>query len=300
MLGIQEEIMIKYWISRSIKIAYGAILGGLSLMLSLGVPDGVRAQDTKAIHIATEGTFPPWSFSDPDGTLRGFSIDLTEDLCKRLAYKCEISGEEFSALIPGLTVGKFDAVISALSVTKERSEIVDFTRPFARLSNRFMVSKDSDLSELPGTGGKFDLDKQADAAQAAITEMNPLLKGKLLGVQAASISSKFVDKYLSNLVEIREYKNIADHDIDLVAGRIDLVMGSEVVLNKSLQSKDLQGFKLAGPAFVGGVFGLGYGVAVKKGRTQLRDAFDQALAQAISDGTIKRLSHKWLGIDVTP
>jgi octopine/nopaline transport system substrate-binding protein len=278
--------------------------GFLHFLAMLGVALGLastpaRAQQT--IKIATEGTYPPWTFSNPQGGVQGFEVDLANDVCQRLSLKCEFVVQAFQEFIPGLNAGKFDVVLSALSITEERKKIVDFTRPYARISNGFAVAKKSTLASLPGTGMRYSLDEQSEAAQKAIDALKPYLKDKVLGTQAGSISAKFVDKYLRDAVgKVNEYKSTQDQDIDLSSGRTDIVMGSVVALTKSLSTPALQDFTLVGPSFVGGVFGLGYGAAFRKSDTDLRDKFDGALADAIKDGTIKKLSAKWLGIDVTP
>src|SRR5258708_37624293 len=54
------------------------------------------------LRIATEGAFRPWNFTEPDGTLHGFEIDLYRDLCRRMKLECEISAQSFDGMIPAL------------------------------------------------------------------------------------------------------------------------------------------------------------------------------------------------------
>ena len=63
-----------------------------------------------------------------------------------------------------------------------------------------------------------------------------MLKGKTLGVQSSSTSSNFVDKYLKDVVEVREYKTVEQHNLDLKAGRVDLVIANVTVLDKAVTS----------------------------------------------------------------
>ncbi|MFN3499049.1 MAG: transporter substrate-binding domain-containing protein, partial [Pannonibacter indicus] len=57
---------------------------------------------------------------------------------------------------------------------------------------------------------------------------------------------------------------------------------------------------LAGPGFVGGIFGMGTGAGLRKTDTKLKEMMNAALDAAIADGTIKRISEQWVGTDVTP
>ncbi|MEW9612566.1 transporter substrate-binding domain-containing protein [Shinella sp. S4-D37] len=58
-----------------------------------------NAADT--LRIATEGAYAPWNFSGPNGTLEGFEIDLTNDLCKRMNRECEIVAHNWDGIIIG-------------------------------------------------------------------------------------------------------------------------------------------------------------------------------------------------------
>lgn len=273
-----------------------ALALGLTALM-LGTP--TQAQQT--IKIATEGTYPPWTFSNPQGGVQGFEVDVANESCKRLNLTCELVIQDFPGFIPGLLAGKFDVVLSALSVTEERKKIVDFTRPYARIDVSFVVPNDSPLTKLPGKGERYHLDTEPEVAKRAIDAILPHLKGVTLGTQTGSVSAKFVAAYLKDSVgRVNEYKSTRDQDIDLSNGRTDIVVGSIVALTKSLSTPPLQGFGFAGPSFGGGVVGTGYGAAFRKSDTELRESFDRVLGDMISDGTIRKISDRWIGIDVTP
>ena len=57
---------------------------------------------------------------------------------------------------------------------------------------------------------------------------------------------------------------------------------------------------ISGPAFRGGILGLGVAVGMRKDDADLKKAFDDAITAAIADGTIKTLTIKWFKIDLTP
>jgi len=78
------------------------------------------------IRIATEGAFRPWNFTEPDGRLNGFEIDLYKDLCARMKVTCEMSAQSFDGIIPALNAGKFDAIMAGMSATAKREEVIAF------------------------------------------------------------------------------------------------------------------------------------------------------------------------------
>ena len=66
------------------------------------------------------------------------------------------------------------------------------------------------------------------------------------------------------------------------------------------RSLTLHELAIVGPKFIGGPFGVGEGMGIRKADADLTAKFDKALAEAIADGTVKKLSEKWFKIDMTP
>ncbi len=266
----------------------------------LGLIHSAAAQDApKAITIATEGAYAPWNFTTADGKLDGFEVDLANDLCGRMKIECKIVAQDWDGMIPALTVGKFDVIMASMFITEKRQKVIDFTQPYAVDPSGFAVAKDSELGKLGVSSQRFKLEDQA-ATQAEIDKLKPLLKGKIIGVQAATANLEFLKKYFSDVAEIREYKTTEQHDLDLAAGRIDAPFAQQTALAATLSKPEYGDYTLAGPGFVGGFFGLGSGAGIRKEDAKLKEMFNGAIDAAIADGTIKTLSLKWLKSDVTP
>ncbi|MCF1473406.1 MULTISPECIES: transporter substrate-binding domain-containing protein [Rhizobium/Agrobacterium group] len=258
------------------------------------------AQDAPTeIKIATEGAYAPWNFTTSDGKLDGLEIELANDLCARMKIKCTIVAQDWDGLIPSLTVGKFDVIMASMFITPKRLETIDFTQPYAVDPSGFAVPKDSALGKLGISTEKFKLEDEAPS-KAAIDKLKSLLKGKVVGVQAATTNLDFLRKYFADTVEIREYKTTEQHDLDLAAGRIDAIFAQQTALAATLAKPEFADYTIAGPGFVGGVFGLGTGAGLRKQDTKLKEMLNTAISSAIADGTIKRLSEKWVKTDVTP
>jgi octopine/nopaline transport system substrate-binding protein len=275
---------------------------GLSLLSAGLVIGGAAAQGKKwdTVKIATEGAYEPWNFTGAGGKLEGFEIDLANDLCARMKVKCEIVAQDWDGIIPALTAKKYDAIMAGMSITDERKKTIDFAGPYAAGPNGFLVAKNSPLAAMPGTGQAYNLSTQQAEAEKAIETLKPLLKGKTVGVQTSTIHSNFADKYLKNVAEIREYKTTEQHDLDLAAGRIDAVLADATALSGTLRKPEFKDYALVGPSITGGLLGPGVGVGLRQGETDLKQMFNDAVAAAKADGTIKKLSEKWFKIDVTP
>jgi len=272
---------------------------GLALLGTALAVGGAAAQE-KTIKIATEGAYAPWNFTGAGGKLEGFEIDLANDLCARMKVKCEIVAQDWDGIIPSLTAKKYDAIMAGMSITDERKKTIDFAGPYANSPNGFLVAKNSDLAKMPGTGQAFNLGTQQAAAEKAINDLKPVLKGKTIGVQTSTIHSNFADKYLKGTAEIREYKTTEAHDLDLAAGRIDAVLADSTNIIGTLDKPEFKDYTMVGPSITGGLLGAGVGVGLRKGETELKKSFDDAIQAAIKDGTIKKLSEKWFKIDTTP
>jgi octopine/nopaline transport system substrate-binding protein len=266
----------------------------------LGFGQTALAEDApKAITIATEGAYAPWNFTNADGKLDGLEIELANDLCARMKIQCTIIAQNWDGLIPSLQVGKFDLIMAGMFITPKRLETIDFSQPYAVDPGGFAVAKDSELGKLGLSAEKFNLDDEA-ASMAAIEKLKPMLKGKVVGAQSATMMLEFVKKYFGDTVEIREYKTTEQHDLDLAAGRVDALFAQQTALAATLSKPEFADYTVAGPGFVGGMFGLGTGAGLRKEDTKLKEMLNKAIDEAIADGTIKRISEKWVKTDVTP
>ncbi|HAL38173.1 MAG TPA: ABC transporter substrate-binding protein [Polaromonas sp.] len=274
-----------------------------TLVASLCVVSSASAQskDWSSIKIATEGAYKPWNFTDPSGKLIGFEIDLAENLCKRMKAKCEIVAQAFDGVIPALNAGKFDAIMSGMNITDKRKEAIAFTQPYGRTPSTFAVLKSNPLAKLPEAGKVYSLSADgAPAAEKSLNELKLLLKGKIVAVQTSTAQASFMEKYFKDVVEIRQYKTTEQHDLDLAAGRVDAVFASMSYLKGMVESPDNKDTMLSGPRYGGGALGFGVAVGLRKNDSELQSKFDAAVGAAVTDGTVKTMSMKWFGFDITP
>ena len=278
------------------------ILAAIMMVATFAISTAARAEEKKWTHItiATEGAFRPWDFTKADGTLDGYEIDLIKYLCDHMKVECTTIVQPFDGMIPALNAGKFDAIISGMSATPKREEVIAFSDSYGSTGQTFATLKDSPLVNLPLTGKSFSLATDEPGAAEAVKEIEPMLKGKTIGVQSASIAATFLDKYLKGIAEIREYKTTEQHDLDLKAGRVDIVIASAAYLSTAAAKPGNEDMVMTGPRFQGGLLGRGSSVGLRKDDTQLKAMFNDAIAAAKADGTIAKLSQKWFGFDVTP
>ena len=257
------------------------------------------AKEWTKLRIATEGAFPPYNFTKADGSLTGFEIDLAHELCRRMKVQCEVVAQNWDGILPGLTGGKYDAIMAAMSITPKRREVIDFSVPYVSSPTRLAVLKTSGLDALPGDGARFNLNDDA-TARAAIDAMKAKLKGKVVGVQVSTIQSDFANTYLKGVIEVRTYKTTDESLLDLTSGRIDAVLASAANVQAAIDKPDGKDIVFTGPSFTGGSIGIGSGVGIRKTDPELVAMFDTAIKEAIADGTLAKLSTQWFKLDLTP
>ena len=247
----------------------------LTTLLVLITFSGVtNAKDWKVVRFGIEGAYPPFSWTEPDGTLRGFDVDIANALCEEMKVKCKIVAQDWDGIIPSLLARKYDAIIAAMSITEVRKEKVDFTGKYALIPNKFLAKK----------GANLDFND---------------LKGKKVGVQRATTHDQYMtDNYED--VEIVRYGTFDEAYLDLANGRIDTVLGDasaleEGVLNKPGGDK----YEFVGPSLTDEEwFGEGFGIAVRKQDKQLTAMLDKAILALREKGIYQEIAQKYFNYDV--
>lgn len=97
------------------------------------------------LKVGMDLTYPPFEFKDSDGTPDGVSVRLAEALAADLGRPLVIESMPFEGLIPGLSTGKIDLVISSMTATEERAKSIDFSVPYVTTELAILVGKDSDI-----------------------------------------------------------------------------------------------------------------------------------------------------------
>jgi len=253
----------------------------------------------KKITIATEGAFAPWNFSSADGKLDGFEVELAADLCKRMGVEYEMVPQAWDGIIPSLQAGKYDAIMAGMTITEKRKKAVSFSRYYAATPSVFIILKENGFDNLKTEVDTITLDAISPEEEKALAVLSKEFKGKIVGVQAATIQEKFLQQYLGKSVEIKSYDTQENLELDLQSGRIDAALGAMSFWVPRLKSDKGKEFKMVGPGMTKGPFGEGVAVAVRQTDTELADMFSKAINEAIADGTLSKLATKWFTFDAS-
>jgi len=268
------------------------VVGALALTAA-----SADAKDWKKVKIATEGAYAPWSMTDSSNKLIGFEIDLAADLCKRAKVECEVNPQDWDGIIPALQQGKYDAIMSALSINDERKKVIDFSIPYAADPSVFTAMKGNAILSAGVDAKRVDMKTMDAAKKTAIEKIATAFKGKTVGAQVSTIQATFMEKMMPG-VTLRTYDKIDNAGLDLIAGRIDVLLADKSVVVPMMRDagKDMTFF---GPELVGGHIGDGIGMGIRKKDGDLKKIFDKAIKEAYEAGAIGKLATQWFGFDLS-
>ncbi|NEJ03486.1 transporter substrate-binding domain-containing protein [Rhizobium ruizarguesonis] len=271
----------------------------LALCAFVFCANNLGAVDRKTLTIASEGASPPWNAINSEGALAGFDIDVGRDLCQRINVECTFVPQDWDGIIPALTVGKYDAIMSGMAITEKRKKSIAFTQPYAGGFNQLVVRKDLNLPHTDPSA-KLNLTTIDAEKQAVLDQLRAALTGKTLGVLRSSNSEAVLNELFGKVATIRSYDSQDNMHLDLAAERIDGGLADYFTWKAFLDSQDGGIAMLYGPQLSGGLWGPGVGVGLRQDDRELIAAFDSAIDAATEDGTLKRLSKQWFEIDVSP
>lgn len=228
------------------------------------------------LRYAVAGGYPPFSVLGTDGKIQGFDSDIANALCAHMKVQCVQVQAEFDAMIPALRAKKFDAIVASMSITPERLKAVDFSSKYYNTPARVIVRADA----------KFDATPDG-------------LKGKRIGVQRTTTHDRYASASFKG-AEIVRYSKQDEVFLDLVSGRIDATLLDTVAGDQGfLKTPQGKGFAFKGPVYDDpAFFGVGAGIAIRKGDRTLQDALNAALAAIRADGSYKKINEKYFDFDV--
>ena len=226
---------------------------------------GSPAQST--LTVAMELAYPPFETKDDAGNPAGIAVDFMTDFAEQYGYDLIIENTAWDGLIPSLQTDKADCVISSMTITDERAEVVDFSDPYAMAQLAILANADSGITEA------------ADLNQP----------GKKVAVKTGSTGDVYATKNLTEAEIVR----LADESAcvtEVVQGKADGFIYDQLTIYRN---------NLANPDTTEAVFipfqdPEAWGIAVKKGDTELLDQLNEFITQSKEDGEFDRLTEKHL------
>jgi ABC-type amino acid transport substrate-binding protein len=215
--------------------------------------------------VGSDIPYPPFE-QGKAGKYTGFDIELMEAIAGKIGRTAEFQDTSFETIFRDVAQGKFEAVVSAATITEEREKAVDFSNPYYLSEQAVLVKKGSDIT------GLDDLEGKTIAAQQGTT-----------GLELA--------KEKSNAGEIRPYPEGPDAVNALKSGTVEAVIIDAPVAANAVEKSG--GVEIAEKVPTEET----YGIAVAQGDTELLDEINKGLEEVEKDGTYKTIYEKWFHLE---
>ena len=218
--------------------------------------------------ICSDIPYAPFEFEDDNNELTGFDVELVDAMAEEMNLQTEFLTTPFDGIIPALVAGNCDAIVSATTITDERSEQVLFSDPYFDADQSLLVTAEN------------------EGTYASLGDLG----GKNIGVQSGTTGADYAEENKPEGATIREYQGADDLFAAIVAGDVDAILQDfPVNAYRALQNSDQFVVTETFPT------GEQYGMAVTLENTNLADALNAALGNVQAAGTYDEIYATWFG-----
>lgn len=227
-------------------------------------------QSNGKLVVALEGAWQPWSFHDESDTLVGYDVEVSRAIAEKLGVEPEYVESDWDSLFAGLDAGRYDLVCNGVEVTEERAKTYDFTTPYGYIHTALAVRKDNeDIKSFEDLAGK---------------------------TTANSLASTYMELAESYGATVQGIDTLEETIQLLTAGRIDATLNADVSFYDYLNVHPDADFKLVAQTEDASHVAI---PIVKSEDSSFLDALNSAIDELRADGTLKELSEKYFGQDIS-
>lgn len=239
--------------------------GGDAKTADSGAPSS--ADSGKPLIVAMELAYPPFETRDDAGEPSGVSVDLMKAFGEYCGREIKIENTAWDGLIPSLQTGSADIVISSMTITKEREELIDFSIPYANALLAILANADSDI--------------------ASIDDLNQA--GKVLAVKSGSTGHMYAEKNLPD-TQLLVMPDESACVTEVAQGRADGFIYDQLTIYRNWQNNP----DTTKAIFIPFQDVEKWGIAVQKGNQDLLDQINAFLADFQEKGGYEELTKKYL------
>lgn len=227
------------------------------------------SSEEKVYVVGTDAAYPPFQVLEADGKITGHDIDVMNAIAEAGGFKIEWRNTGWDPLFDGLDKGTVDIGISSITITEKRKEKYDFSDSYFVANQLILVPEDSPVTKLED------------------------LKGKKIGVQAATTGEEVVKKAFGDTYEgLKGYDDMPSSVDDFFNGRVDAVVGDNGVIAFYAKKNPGKTFKLIEDASFEKEY---YGVMVKKGNTEIMTKINDGIKKIKENGKLQEIYNQYFG-----
>ena len=225
--------------------------------------------------LGLDASFPPMGFTEADGTITGYDIDLAKEVSKRLNLEFVAKPINWEAKELELSSGSIDCIWNGFTMTEERLEKMAFTSAYLNNDKILVVRNDGTINSL----------KDAE--------------GKVIGCQSGSSAEEAIEsnkEFASSLKSVKKYEDNLTALNDLEVGGIDAVVMDSVVADYTIKIGK-RNLTVVEESLSKEAYGIGF--RNDENGIELRDKVQKVLLEMAEDGTVAKISENWFGKDIS-
>lgn len=225
--------------------------------------------------LGLDASFPPMGFTEADGTITGYDIDLAKEVSKRLNLEFVAKPINWEAKELELSSGSIDCIWNGFTMTEERLEKMAFTSAYLNNDQILVVRNDGTINSL----------KDAE--------------GKVIGCQSGSSAEEAIEsnkEFASSLKSVKKYEDNLTALNDLEVGGIDAVVMDSVVADYTIKIGK-RNLTVVEESLSKEAYGIGF--RNDENGIELRDKVQKVLLEMAEDGTVEKISENWFGKDIS-
>ncbi|TGB03828.1 amino acid ABC transporter substrate-binding protein [Halobacillus salinus] len=227
-----------------------------------------QVMDKGVLTIGTEGTYAPYTFHNDADELTGYDVEVAREIAKRMGVEAEFKETKWDSMFAGLNTKRFDMIANQVGIRPDREEKYDFSKPYTYTTAVLVAPKGGDVQTFEDLEG-------AKAAQSLTSNYGDIARDH--GAEIVSVEG--FNPAMQLLSNGRADATVNDRlsVLDFLKQREDAKV--EIVDRQEDAAETAMMFRQDNP--------------------ELIEAVNEALAAMREDGTLKEISEKWFGEDVS-
>ena len=235
--------------------------------------DSPKLIEEGKLYVGLDDTYPPMEYvNEETGEREGFDVDLAKALGEKLGLEVEFVSSAWDSIFTGLDAGKYDTVISSVSITEERYENMELSNPYLANGQVIVINpKDTSIKKLDD------------------------LQGKKVGVQLETTADIACKKTLETIdFDLTQYDQVDQAFLAMESGNVDCIV-ADMAVGIGYAKKKPDKFLISSVSLTNEPIA----VAIKKGNKDLLNDINECIKAFQEDGTMAKISKKYLGKDYT-
>jgi polar amino acid transport system substrate-binding protein len=222
----------------------------------------------KELVVGMELAYPPFEMTDNKGNPAGISVDLAKAIGEYLGRPVKIENMAFSGLIPALTTKKIDIILSSMTITDKRKEVVSFSDPYAKTYLALLINKNSKVNSAA------DLDKD----------------GVVIAVKKGTTGHIYASDHFKN-AKINVYDNVSACVLDVSQGKADAFIYDQLTIYENWKKYESTTKVSLEPFQTDFEY---WGIALRKDDTKLQEDINKFLKDYKEKKGFESLAGKYL------